>query len=311
VARKIEQGRVSENHQLQKRCFLHLTLYMAMLLLLIACFVGWQAEAGTAGAAQHQDEARALEAGKSVDQQLAGGQAHVYQVTLAAGQYLHVLVEQQGVDVLVKVSGPDGKPLLEVDRPIGSQGQEPVSLVATAAGAYQLEVRATEKAAPAGRYQIRVAELRAATAQDADRISAERAFLEGEKLQAEATADTLAQAIKKYDEALRLWRSVGERQWQADTLYYLGSIYESQGNRQKAIAEYYTPALALARALHDQAKEGDLLTNIGKALDELGEKQKALGYYEQSLALYRTLKSASGEATTLNNIGKVYDDLGQ
>lgn len=311
VARKIEQGRVSENHQLQKLRSLSLTLSIGMLLLLAACFVGWQARAGTVDAAQHQDEARALEAGKPVDQQLAGGQAHVYQVTLAAGQYLHVLVEQQGVDVLVKVSGPDGKPLLEVDRPIGPQGQEPVSLVATVAGAYKLEVRAAEKGAPAGRYQIRVAELRAATAQDADRISAERAFLEGEKLQAEATADTLAQAIKKYDEALRLWRSLGERPRQADTLYYLGSIYESQGNRQKAIDAYYTPALALARELHDQAKEGDLLTNIGKALDELGEKQKALGYYEQSLALYRTLKSASGEATTLNNIGKVYDDLGQ
>lgn len=271
---------------------------------------GWAALRGAGNAAQGNREIRRLEAGKPIEQELSGGQAHFYQISLTSGQYLRLVVDQQGIDVLVILTGPDGKALAEVDRPIGPQGPEPVSFAAAISGAYGVEVRAAEKEAPAGRYKINVAELRETTAQDRGRIDGERAFFEGEKLQAEATADSLAQAIKKYEQALGSWQTLGDRQRQADTLYYLGSIYESLGNKQKALNDYYGPALKLFQDLRDQIKEADMLTNIGKVYDDLGEKRKALGYFDQSLNLYRALKSPGGEAAALNNAGKVYDDLG-
>src|SRR5262245_17705007 len=40
-----------------------------------------------------------LELGKTVSRELAGGQAHSYRITLAAGEYLRVVVEQRGIDV--------------------------------------------------------------------------------------------------------------------------------------------------------------------------------------------------------------------
>src|SRR5262245_7508188 len=58
-------------------------------------------------------DVRALEAGKPIKSELAGGQEHVYRIGLSADQFLKVIVEQQGIDVVVQVSGPDGKQLQE------------------------------------------------------------------------------------------------------------------------------------------------------------------------------------------------------
>ena len=76
---------------------------------------------------------------------------------------MKVIVEQRGIDVVVGLLGPDAKQIMEFDSEIRSQGQETVWQVAEVAGSYRLNVKAKHKGAPAGGYEIRVAELRAAT----------------------------------------------------------------------------------------------------------------------------------------------------
>ena len=64
-----------------------------------------------------------LELGKPVKQVLAGGQSHSYRIRLDAGQFLEVFVEQQGIDVLTTLTGPDGTKLFESDSPNVSFGR--------------------------------------------------------------------------------------------------------------------------------------------------------------------------------------------
>src|SRR5437016_4803843 len=109
-----------------------------------------------------QDDIPTLALGRPVERQLAGGQSHSYRVVLTAGQYLHVIVIQHGIDVVVKLFAPDGKQLIEVDSPNGTEGPEPVFAIARASGAYLLEVRSLEKDAAAGRYEVKIEELRTA-----------------------------------------------------------------------------------------------------------------------------------------------------
>ncbi len=116
-----------------------------------------------------QDDA-ALTLGKPIERNLAGNEAHSYKIVLAANQYLHVVVEQRGIDVVVALFAPDGKKITEVDSPNGTQGTEPISVVAEKAGSYRLEVRSLEAKAEAGRYQVKVEELRAAQAQEKSRM---------------------------------------------------------------------------------------------------------------------------------------------
>ena len=50
----------------------------------------------------------ALEPGKAIERAMAGGEVHGYKVSLKSGQFLHAVVDQRGIDVVVRLLGPDG-----------------------------------------------------------------------------------------------------------------------------------------------------------------------------------------------------------
>ena len=68
------------------------------------------------------------------------GQTHEFTVTLEENAWIQFVVEQRGIDVIVKVFSPEGKVLGEFDSPNGNDGPEHVSFVATAAGIYRITV---------------------------------------------------------------------------------------------------------------------------------------------------------------------------
>jgi len=140
--------------------------------------------------------------------------------------------------------------------------------------------------------------------------AAEKAFTEGMQMFQQGTAQSLRQAIAKFEEALKLYREAGDTSAQAASLLVLGKVYDDLGEKQKAL-EYYSQSLPLRRALGDRSGEAIALNNIGKVYSDLGEKQKGLEYLGQSLPLFRALGDRTLEAVTLNNIGGVYDDLGE
>src|SRR2546423_8955876 len=84
-------------------------------------------EAGLRHAAiQNEQQVRPLEVGKRIEREMKGSETHAYRLTLTAGQLLHAVVDQHGIDVVVSLFGPDGKQVVEVDSPNGIQGPEPV-----------------------------------------------------------------------------------------------------------------------------------------------------------------------------------------
>ena len=107
-----------------------------------------------------------IELGQPVARELIGEDEHRYQVTLTEGQYASLLVEQQGIDVVVQLLGKEGEIFASFDSEYRKQGEEKIEMVAGTAGNYRLIVRATSKSAPAGLYEIRIAEIRAATRND-------------------------------------------------------------------------------------------------------------------------------------------------
>jgi CubicO group peptidase (beta-lactamase class C family) len=100
-----------------------------------------------------------LERDAPIARDLAAGQVHRYAIALEAGQFAFVAVEQRGIDVIVRVTGPDGEELDEVDSPNGRQGIEPVMLFTEAAGDYHIAVEPLNADAEPGRYEIRVERL--------------------------------------------------------------------------------------------------------------------------------------------------------
>lgn len=292
-----------------------------------------------------------LGAGQPIVREMRGGEEHTYRVTLSAGQHARVVVEQKGIDVVLVVLETDGKPLLEADNNLsGTRGLEVVSLIAEASGPYRLNVRSLEKGATLGRYELRLEDLRVATATDRTRVVAERTYFAAAQLQAERTAESRRKAIEQYGEALRLMREAGDRRGEAMTLTNIGTVYNLLSEPQKALAhldqaltvwrvvgdrhleaitlsingrvyyalgepqkalESYNLALPVMRAVGDQSGEAGMFTQIGTVYRLFGEPQKALDHYAQALPVWRAVGDRRNEATVLNNMGTVYGLLGE
>jgi CHAT domain-containing protein/Tfp pilus assembly protein PilF len=301
-------------------------------------------------AAQNEKDMPQLELSKPVARELRGGEVHSYNIVLAANQFLHVVVEQKGIDVVVALFAPDGKKIEEVDSPNGTQGPEALQLVSVASGHHRLEVRSLEKDAVAGRYEITINELRPATPKDGKLVAGRGALKDAERLYAEKNAESTRKAMGKLKEARAIFGSVGERADEVKALDALGSISIDVGENREAL-EYYNQALLVSRNLRDRegeasalngiagvysilgdkhraldffnqvllltkasgnrATEGTLLGNIGEVYKDLSENQKALDYLNQSVAIKRELHDRAGEAITLTSIGAVYDNSGE
>jgi hypothetical protein len=115
-----------------------------------------------------QTTTTALQPGTPIERTLAAGQTHVYTISLEQDQLLQLVVEQRGIDVVVRVISPAGRRVGEFDTPNGAEGPENITVIAEAPGVYRIEVAPlgpNENLRP-GRYEIKVAELRKATEEE-------------------------------------------------------------------------------------------------------------------------------------------------
>src|SRR5215510_14695962 len=259
-----------------------------------------QASASERGAAPNAQESISLEPGRPVERELSGGQSHSYKITTISGQYLNIVVEQRGIDVAVALFTPDGKKICEVDGEQVTVGAETILAIAEAAGAYRIEARSPEKKAKTGRYEIKIEELREATAEDKHRVAAESVFREAEKLR-QGTEEEKIKSIEKYHEALELYRRAGDRSKEAAIRNNIWLVYAILGEFQKALEEY-NEALQISRAVGDRDEEARALNGIGTVYSAQGDMRKALEKFNEALQLSRALGDRRREAAILNNM---------
>ena len=97
-----------------------------------------------------------LKSDKPITERIDNGQSRSYQIGLKAGRYVEAVVMQQGIDVVVRLFGPDGKKLLEVDSPYGTEGPESIFYIAQTTGLHRLEVGVLDPAAKPGAYRVQL-----------------------------------------------------------------------------------------------------------------------------------------------------------
>jgi CHAT domain-containing protein/predicted negative regulator of RcsB-dependent stress response len=254
-------------------------------------------------------ESMRLEPEKAIERQLAGGQAHEYQLALEAGHYARVRADQVSINLSITCFGPDGKERFAVDTsPIGDP--EDAELIADASGIYRLRVIASEPQAPNGRYEIAMRDMGPANERHRERIAGARAFAQGMESNRQGTRQAMLQALHYFSEALAHWRAAQDRVEAAKTLYTSGLTHIEIGNQQEAL-EHSTEALALARAANDLRAEARALNAIAEVHNYFGDKRKAIGYYEQALPLMRSSNDRAGEGNALNNVAVAYAHTGE
>jgi len=81
-----------------------------------------------------------LDSDTPIQRRLSRGEEHRYQLVLAAGEFARVVVEQEGIDVVVKVRDAADNPIDEFQGEIRHYGLEQVDVVAGGAGTYSLTI---------------------------------------------------------------------------------------------------------------------------------------------------------------------------
>lgn len=98
--------------------------------------------------------------------------------------------------------------------------------------------------------------------------------------------------------ALDLFRGLGDRSAEADSLTLLGRIAHLWGSYDEAL-DYYRAALPLERESGDRRGEAEILCSLGLAEVDFGHFTRALDYFEQARAIYVEISHRSGQALAL------------
>lgn len=244
---------------------------------------------------------------------------HIYSFPLEARESRTIELIQAGFDLAVKVVDPKGDLLMEVDG-VGSQGSELVPVIARADGVYRVEV--SSFGCPGdGAYVIKVGPRRTATEEDGKSYEAALAYFRGEfrisaglwgevghqrgqadalfKLgESEAELYQWAASQVAFQQALPLYRSLGDRRLEAVVTNEIGLACQRLGDVDCAHSQYER-AVDLARMTDDPILVGDILRNLGMLESQRGEIGIALERLEEAR------DAAPASVSILNALGAV------
>ena len=270
-------------------------------------------QAQAAGQGREDWQVRRLEPGIPIERDLVGDQSHVYRLALVVDQYAKLVVDQRGIDVVVRVLAPDGKQIAEFDSENRVEGQELVSLVAPATVDYQVIVRPKRKSAAAGAYRIRIAEVRAATGDDRALDEARQLY---EKHLELYRADKYDEALTLINRALEIRvKILGPEHGEVGAaLHSLAILYRVMGEQMKA-KQFFERAIAIKeKALGSEHPE------LARSINYLGIVHKEEHDYAEAERLYQRalaiLEKALGPehsdvAMPLNNLALLYSETGE
>jgi CHAT domain-containing protein len=239
----------------------------------------------SATGAQDTQEITVLESGKPIERELSSTQEHGYLIALAEGQCASVVVEQRGIDVVVQLLGTDGKSIVDFDAEIRNQGEEKIEVVAETAASYRLLVKAKYPKLPEGRYEIRLIEVRNATAEDRLLYEARRQETASRQL---AGAGKYTEALPLAERALELRERVSGAE-HADLVYpllNLASINYFKGDYAMGEAFCLRGLMIAEKALGpEHLLVGRVLYNLALFYSARGDEAGAETVYQRAIVI--------------------------
>lgn len=238
------------------------------------------------------------------------GASDTYRFHLAQSTYVEIALEQHGIDVVGRLTAPNGEVWLNVDSPSGTSGEELVIFEAPDPGEYNLTVASEEPVTKPGAYRLRVHTHRIATARDRARAAAEKIFDDAENARRRDTPQDLAHAARLATDALQRFRVLGEPVREALVMRGLGRAYQAE--------EFF----GSARFYLDQARQA--LRRLGRPREAAGAAQELAGvaqssgdakgarvFYEEGLQLSRLASDRNLWATVSVELAYLLEKQGK
>ncbi|MBI3801520.1 MAG: tetratricopeptide repeat protein [Deltaproteobacteria bacterium] len=117
----------------------------------------------------------------------------------------------------------------------------------------------------------------------------------------------ILKAIDCFEQALDIYREIGNRQGEGAALGNLGNCYSALGQIPRAI-DYHEQALGIHREIGTREGEGTDLGNLGNCYSALGQIPRAIDFYERALGISREIGNRQGEGADLDSLAQALTD---
>ncbi|MFL6201149.1 MAG: CHAT domain-containing protein [Thermoanaerobaculia bacterium] len=232
---------------------------------------------------------------------IRGGEIQSTALEVRAGELLRLVVEQDRVDVVVKLFDPEGRQIAAADGPDYWMWEEEIALVAETSGPYRLEVQPFLKDAAPGVYRVRVDGPRAPRDADRTRIEALR-----ELSAAHAIPQGTVERLRHLESAVRIWRSLGDRRREAEALYQVTETLARLGRPAEAAAPF-RQTVGLWQELGLPAQLAWTLLESSRVERRFFQGEEARRNLEEALKLAVQAGSAFLEVRTLQALGRFHE----
>src|SRR5262245_17267687 len=161
-----------------------------------------------------------LEPEKVIEQTIAAGEVHSYSMTLAAGTYGSIELNQKGLNLELTIFTADGEKLRSAD--LASVGfSEEISFVAQAATKFRIEVKAAAKPVRTGSYTLKFTKIHPATDEDRARVQGQTLSEEGVQFLINQTATSKNEALDKFQKSIPFWHAAKDQTYEGQAFYYV------------------------------------------------------------------------------------------
>ncbi|NEQ75465.1 MAG: CHAT domain-containing protein [Okeania sp. SIO2C9] len=118
----------------------------------------------------------------------------------------------------------------------------------------------------------------------------------------------LKTAVQYWQQALKIYQEIGDRQGEGESLSLLGFAYNAVGQNEKAV-EFLQQSLVISLEIGNRRMEVNSLNLLGDGYYNLKQYQQAIEAHQQLLAIARETNDRSQEASSLNKLGVAYKNL--
>jgi tetratricopeptide (TPR) repeat protein len=118
------------------------------------------------------------------------------------------------------------------------------------------------------------------------------------------------EVVETMQQALAIWREVGERRGEASMLMNIGNRLVDTGCYEEGL-DHLEQAIEGHREIGSLLDEALALTNLGRAQDILGEIDDALASWKRALQLFVDLDNPSGELASRMMLGSALGSYGE
>jgi tetratricopeptide (TPR) repeat protein len=245
-----------------------------------------------------------LAPGQSFRRELGDVQSHWYTVKLSAGDFFRAAVDQNGLDLRVRMIDPLSRTVVKIDTPARIRDSRLVLVIANLSGIYRLKVQRRGAGTPTGQYVIRVEKLRPATHADYQRVTAYRDLLRGEEISFPGSHAAFKASLEYYKLALREFPA-DDQEGLAVTQAAMGDICFAVGRMKEAV-EYNRDAVPLLEQLGDSGAAAYALYRSGMASIQLGDRRTALKQMNDARQRMVAAGDKAGEARSLVGLADAY-----